>query len=90
MEDLLYVEVHSNRNEPAPMYRLYLDTDLLTERDFIWEPGKTWVRERCTVAITEGEHKIWISGPDSQCFELKNAVLNGEPVELAANGVFKK
>jgi hypothetical protein len=90
MEDVLTVDVHCNNVEPVPYYRLYLDQDLLTERDFSYDINSQFIRERCVVRLTEGEHKIFVAGPYTTNFNVKNAVLNGEPIKLGTDGTFKK
>ncbi len=42
-----------------PAYRVYVDTDLLTERTFIWKSEEQFIREHIEVNLAPGPH--WIS-----------------------------
>ena len=90
MSDKLTVDVFCKNSESKPQYRLYLDQDLLTERTFKWVHTERYISEQCGVNLTPGVHKIWIDGPDCELFELKNAVVNGQSVDLDAQGQFEK
>jgi len=42
-----------------PKYRLYIDNDLIVERDFIWS-NETFVKEKVDVTVPKGTHQIRI------------------------------
>ena len=42
-----------------PKYRLYIDNDLIVERDFIWD-NETFVKEKVDATVTKGTHQIRI------------------------------
>lgn len=90
MEDILTVDVHCTNASTVPYYRLYCDGDLLTERDFVYDASTKFIRERCVLQLNEGQHKIFIGGEFSDCFTLKNAILNGVLIGFGSNGTFRK
>ena len=75
------VDVWCRYNGQAPIYRLYVDDQLLTERDFIWESSRHYISEHIEVSLEPGWHEIKVencSGGDSEFFT-RNIVVNGQP-----------
>lgn len=88
MEDVLLVDVVCRDSGSSPVYRLYVDNDLITERTFTWPHGEKCIRERLVLRLTTGQHRVWVDKTES--FELYNVNLNGVPVTLINNGTFTK
>ena len=88
MEDVLLVALLCLDSSISPVYRLYLDADLITERTFTWPHTDKCVRERLVLRLPAGQHRVWVD--NTQSFELRNANLNNTVVELADNGIFTK
>jgi hypothetical protein len=69
--------------DPPPVYRLYVDDDLLTERTYIWRNSDQYIREKIVVYLEPGLHKVKIEplNPDvnTNKFRITNFVLNKEP-----------
>jgi hypothetical protein len=60
-EHKITVEVRAKldwTNTP-PRYRVFVDDNLLTERDFIWGPD-IYIRENILVNLEPGEHQLLI------------------------------
>lgn len=57
-EHTITVDVYARRGESNPAYRIYVDRDLLTERDFIWATHEIFVRENIIVNLLPGTHVL--------------------------------
>jgi hypothetical protein len=55
-EIVITVDVYGRWSERAPIYRVYVDDNLLTERDFIW--NNSFIRENIIVNLEPGEHSV--------------------------------
>ena len=74
------VDVYCTRSEGSPIYRLYVDDDLLTERNWAWPAYETYVREHIEVDVGPGSHKIdFVDCSNNNIFYLKNITVNGQP-----------
>ena len=74
------VDVYCTRSEGSPVYRVYVDGDLLTERNWVWAAYDTYVREHIEVEVDEGEHKLdVVDCSNNNVFYLKNITVNGVP-----------
>jgi hypothetical protein len=58
-EHHISIDVYATWTDTPPRYRVYVDDDLLTERDFIYD-GDMYIREHITVLLNPGKHKIRI------------------------------
>jgi hypothetical protein len=54
----LTVDVYARWSEVAPRYRIMVDGDLLTERDFVFPGTERFVRENIVVELDPGTHKL--------------------------------
>jgi len=43
-------------DEPPPVYRIYVDNDLITERTFIWAGHETYIKENLVCNLKPGTH----------------------------------
>ena len=74
------VDVWARYHREAPVYRVYVDNELLTERTFIWENTRHFVREHIEVFLEPGEwHEVRVENctPELGSFVLDNVVVNG-------------
>jgi hypothetical protein len=60
LEHKLTVDVYASWGDVAPRYRVYVDNDLLTERDFIWNGTEFYIRENIIVNLNAGAHTLRI------------------------------
>lgn len=73
------VDVWCRYQGEAPVYRVYVDDQLLTERDFIWEYSRHYISEHIEVLLEPGWHELKIencSGPGVEFFA-RNIFVNG-------------
>jgi len=77
---------------PTPTYRIYMDGDLLVERNYLWDNASQYVRERCEVRLPKGEHSVKIVDVDSKNtaqYSLKGCTLDKEPLTISNAGKFE-
>lgn len=73
------IDVWCKWSETPPVYRVYVDDELLTERDFIWETSRHYIREHIEVLLDDGWHEVKIvncTGTQAE-FITNNIVVNG-------------
>jgi len=65
--------IHSN----DPVYRVYVDDELLTERTWVWPAHEIYIKEHIEVDIDPGKHivKIHNCSPDNS-LKFKNVTVN--------------
>lgn len=59
-QHLITADVYAHWGEVSPSYRVYVDRDLLTERDFGWPGHEVFIRENIVVDLKPGVHKLRI------------------------------
>lgn len=81
MEHNLTVDVHASWSDLPPSYRVYVDSDLLTERDFVWDGHNTYIKEIIVVNLQPGQHTLTVEQitPHGQ-IRTKNATLNNNAI----------
>jgi hypothetical protein len=57
MEHQISVDVYADWHDTPPRYRIYVDNDLLTERDFIWDTSM-YISEKIIVKLEPGNHEL--------------------------------
>jgi hypothetical protein len=60
MHHTLEIEVQAHWSESAPVYRIYVDDDLLTERTFDWPSFQFCIKERMICDLQTGAHSLRI------------------------------
>ena len=78
------VDVWCKWENTPPTYRVYVDDELLTERTFIWETSRHYIREHVEVFLDQGWHTLSIedcSGGAAK-FITNNMEVNGKPSGL--------
>lgn len=72
------LDVYCDNSDQNPVYRLYVDNDLLTERTWTWHSYEVFIRENIEIETPAGQHQIRVekvSGPGN--FITKNLTFNG-------------
>lgn len=72
-----------------PSYRVFVDTDLITERTFIWDKNSTIIREHLFVNLEPGEHHVYVKvAPTHEFsvgrFSVQNVKINKQPAKLVS------
>lgn len=67
-------DLYCKHNDHPVRYRVYVDNDLLTERDFVWPGSQYYIEEVCVANLETGKHNIRIENLDPQhgSFTVKN------------------
>lgn len=83
-------EIYCNWDQQAPVYRVYVDQDLLTERTYKWVNPEQFVCERIVVNLESGMHELRIQAVDSadqDKFSVKNVHINHQPAPYVNNQI---
>jgi hypothetical protein len=59
-EHTLSVDVYASWGDVAPRYRIYVDNNLLTERDFTWNGTQQYIRENMILNLGSGLHTLQV------------------------------
>lgn len=74
------VDVYASWSDVAPVYRIYVDSDLLTERTFPWPGHEAYVQENVIVDLDPGTHSLRVEQINRHgTLSTKNVTLDGEP-----------
>ena len=86
-DQVIEVDVFCNWQSEPQAYRLYINSDLYTERTYIWRNPHNWVREILVAELSEGEHYIRIEPVDANFkgFKLANFAINNKFQSLQNN-----
>lgn len=72
------VDIYASWGDLHPRYRVYVDNDLLTERDFIWPSHETYIKEHIEVNLNAGPHSLRIEQVGTHGkIQAKNVVVDG-------------
>jgi hypothetical protein len=72
----------------SPIYRIFIDGDLIVERTYIWNNIHEYLREEIYVNLDFGYHKLSIESLGTRrVFFTANATLNGRDIVIE-NGQF--
>lgn len=74
------VDVWCEYTGDSPVYRVYIDGDMLTERTFIWNTAAQYIREHIEVNLSSGVHWLTIENcsPGNATFRTENMQVNGQ------------
>jgi hypothetical protein len=77
-------DVQCHWGDKEPVYRVYIDDELLTERTFIWPGFRNYVREMALVNLLPGKHVIRIENltPDAGTFVIDNVTVDDQESQL--------
>ena len=79
-------------SEIGAAYRVYIQEELMTERNYRWDNTKELVREYLSLEFDEpGTYSVWVESVNSKNsdFTINNVMLNGEPYQLIGGKEFK-
>jgi len=78
MEHKLEVDVHAHWSDNPPVYRLYVNDEMFTERTFGWPSYQIYIKEHIHCDLETGVHTLRLENLDlSSRFELDNFRING-------------
>lgn len=81
MEHKLEVDVHAHWSDRPPVYRLYVNDEMFTERTFGWPAYQIYIKEHIFCELETGVHTLRLENLDvSSRFELDNFRINGSVV----------
>ena len=86
----LQFDVHCYANGPeAPVYRIYVSDDLITERSFVWNGDTHYIEEHVILHAPIGQHQLRVENvtPELGTITIENILLDGLPP--AGNTVFE-
>jgi hypothetical protein len=87
----IVVDVWCQYNGECPVYRIYVDNDLLTERTFIWNTDTQFIREHIEVNLMPGEHWVTVEHTAGDAkFRIENVQVDGVPVASLTEGIEAK
>ena len=76
---LITVDVYAHWGDRQPKYRVYVDNELMTERDFIWPGHEIYIKEHITVNLEPGVHSVDIEKISTHgTIIAKNVTVNGQ------------
>lgn len=93
MECKLEVDVHAHWNHLPPVYRLYLNDELFTERTFIWAAYQTYIKEHINCDLDHGVHVLRLenlnveSTFDLDAFKVNNNSVNRNSMDRNENKI---
>jgi hypothetical protein len=84
-QHLITADVYAHWGAVSPSYRVYVNNDLLTERDFGWPGHEVFIRENIVVDLEPGVHQLRIEqiGNNGK-IQIKNITVDG----VASNAQF--
>lgn len=81
MEHKLQVAVHAHWNDTAPVYRIYVDDDLLTERTFGYPSYQFYILEHIVCDLDDGVHYLRLVNLNNNSrFELQDFQVDDRPI----------
>lgn len=79
MEHKLEVDVHAHWNTNPPVYRLFVDNEMFTERTFGWTSYQYFIKEHMCCNLETGIHTLILENLDSESnFELDCLKVNNQ------------
>jgi len=82
-QHIITADVYAHWGEVSPRYRVYVDSDLLTERDFGWPGHEVFIRENIVVDLEPGAHRLRIEQVGKQGkIQVKNVMLDGSASDM--------
>jgi hypothetical protein len=77
-------DLYCNWSQKEPVYRVYVDNDLITERTFVWPGYQHYIRENFMIAVKHGEHNIKIENlnPDTAKFTVKRVRVDEQDTDI--------
>ena len=90
MHTKLEVDVRAHWSDEPPIYRIYVDNEMLVERTFGWPSYQNYITEHMYCSLDTGVHTLSLENLDSTSrFELDHFTVDKNPVNktlLKTNG----
>lgn len=81
MHKKLEVDVYGHWSDNPPIYRIYVNEEMLTERTFVWPSYQNYIREHMYCDLDTGVHTLRLEHLDSSSrFELEHFTVDNDPV----------
>ena len=81
MHAKLEVDVYSHWSDDPPIYRIYVDGEMLVERTFGWPSYQNYITEHMYCDLASGVHTLCLENLDCRSrFELEQFQVNSLPV----------
>jgi len=71
-----------------PRYRLYVNDELFTERNYIWR-GTLYLRENLQISAPPGEYTIRLEKVDPARLRMRNTAVEYGPAEIINSTTFR-
>lgn len=78
-EHLITADVYASWSDVPPRYRVFVDGDLMTERDFIYPGTQVYIKENILVNLKPGGHTVIIQQINGDNIKVKNITVDGKP-----------
>jgi hypothetical protein len=77
-QHVITADVYARGSNVKTRYRVYVDKDLLVERDFIWPTHEVYIKENIIVNLEPGQHTIHVEqvGLNGK-IQVKNITVDG-------------
>lgn len=77
-------DLYCHWSHKEPVYRIYVDEDLITERTFSWPGFQNYVRENFAIAVKHGEHFLRIENlnPNTAKFTVKRVRVDEKDADI--------
>jgi hypothetical protein len=72
-------DVYARWTDSPVRYRIYINSDLLAERQFIWNGGERYLREHLFVRLPAGQHELKLQAINDGAVDARNITVNGVP-----------
>lgn len=72
--------------QESPKYRVYVDSDLLVERTFLWDNNKNFIQENLVLVVEPGAHTLKIERvPGNADFKVDNCFVDDVPFTMGGS-----
>ena len=89
MEEVcMQIDLHCKGERSPPMYRLYVNDELFSERNYIWQAGE-YVRENLILRAPSGNYRVRIETPSKFNFKLRNLRCTHGKAQIINNEDFR-
>lgn len=91
MDVKLEFDIMCEKTVDFPRYRVIVNSELMTERDYRWDNKLEYVRELVPMRLEPGVHELEVQNldPHKGTFSINNITVNGEARQLFNGREFK-
>lgn len=81
MDHKMEIDVHAHWTDDPPVYRIFVDEELITERRFVWKSYEFHIKEHLCCNLATGVHTLKLENVSrTGRFELDQFIVNTSPV----------